>query len=65
MSLYKFPTLQEQVSAAWLGGGAKSLAAKALADTSAFLKEQGRVQQVAADYSKFVTPEFAQKALGK
>ena len=65
MALYKFPTLQEQVSATWLGGGAKSLAAKALADTSAFLKEQGRVQQVAADYSKFVTPEFAQKALGK
>jgi taurine transport system substrate-binding protein len=65
MALYKFPTAQEQVSPTWLGGGAKSLAAKALADTAAFLKEQGRVQQVAADYSKFVTPEFAQKALGK
>lgn len=65
MSLYKFPTPQEQVSPTWLGGGAKGLAAKALADTAAFLKEQGRVQQVAGDYSKFVTPEFAQKALGK
>jgi taurine transport system substrate-binding protein len=65
MALYKFPTAQEQVSPTWLGGGAKSLAAKALADTAAFLKEQGRVQQVAADYSKFVTPEFAQKVLGK
>ena len=65
MALYKFPTLEEQVSPAWLGGGTKSLAAKALADTAAFLKEQGRVQAVASDYSKFVTPAFAAKALGK
>jgi taurine transport system substrate-binding protein len=58
MSLYKFPTPQEQVSAAWLGGGA----AKALKDTADFLKEQGRVQSVLPDYNKFVTTEFAAKA---
>ena len=58
MALYKFPTPQEQVSSAWLGGGA----AKALKDTAEFLKEQGRVQAVAPDYSKFVTTEFAAKA---
>ena len=48
MKLYRFPTLQEQASATWLGGGA----AKALADTSAFLKEQGRVQEVKPNYSR-------------
>ena len=59
MALYRFPTLQEQMSAAWLGGGA----AKALADTSAFLKEQGRVQQVLPDYRKFVTTKYVQEAM--
>ncbi len=58
MKLYKFPTPQEQVSAAWLGG----TAAKALKDTSEFLKEQGRLQAVLPDYTKFVTTEFAAKA---
>ena len=42
MALYKFPTLAEQASPTWLGGGA----AKAMAETAAFLKEQGRVQEV-------------------
>jgi taurine transport system substrate-binding protein len=65
MALYRFPTLEEQASNAWLGGGKDSGAAKALADTSAFLKEQGRVQALAPDYSKFVNPTFVQKALGK
>jgi len=58
MALYKFPTTQEQVSAAWLGGGA----AKALKDTAEFLKEQGRVQAALPDYAKFVTTEFAAQA---
>lgn len=58
MLLYKFPTPQQQVSSVWLGGGA----AKALKDTAEFLKEQGRVQNVFPDYSKFVTTEFAAKA---
>lgn len=61
MALYKFPTPQEQLSAAWLGGGA----AKALTDTAAFLKEQGRVQEVKPDYGAFVTTAYVQKALGK
>ena len=54
-------TLQEQLSERWLGAGA----AKALADTSAFLKEQGRVQQVLPSYEKFVTKTYAQKAQGQ
>ncbi|HKX39500.1 MAG TPA: taurine ABC transporter substrate-binding protein, partial [Burkholderiales bacterium] len=65
MALYKFPTLEEQVSPTWLGGGKDGMAAKALADTASFLKEQGRVQAVASDYSQFVNPGFARKALGK
>lgn len=61
IALYGFPTLQQQASATWLGGGA----AKALANTAAFLKEQGRVQEVKADYGAFVTPLYVNKALGK
>ena len=59
MKLYRFPTLQEQASATWLGGGA----AKALADTSAFLKEQGRVQEVKPNYSTYVTTKYVQEAM--
>jgi taurine transport system substrate-binding protein len=59
MKLYKFPTPQEQASATWLGGGA----AKALADTSAFLKEQGRVQDVKPSYAGFVTTKYVQEAM--
>ncbi len=58
MALYKFPTLTEQLSATWLGGGA----AKAMANTAAFLKEQGRIPEVKADYGAFVTTTYVQKA---
>jgi len=61
MSLYSFPTMAEQVSPTWLGGGA----AKAMAGTAAFLKEQGRVQEVKPDYSAFVTTAYVEKAMGK
>jgi taurine transport system substrate-binding protein len=61
MALYKFPTMQEQLSAAWLGGGA----AKALMDTALFLKEQGRVQEVKPSYGPYVNPSFVQKALAR
>jgi len=61
MALYRFPTLEEQLSPTWLGGGA----AKAMTDTAAFLKEQGRVQEVKPNYGAFVTTTYVQKALGK
>jgi len=61
MALYRFLTPQEQLSAAWLGGGA----AKALADTAAFLKEQGRVQEIKPSYGAFVNPIYVKKALAK
>jgi taurine transport system substrate-binding protein len=58
MAAYKFPTLTEQASAAWLGGGA----AKALQSTAEFLREQGRVSEVAPDYAAFVTDEYVKAA---
>ncbi|MDQ0086397.1 taurine transport system substrate-binding protein [Variovorax boronicumulans] len=61
MALYTFPTMAEQVSPTWLGGGA----AKAMANTAAFLKEQGRVQEVKPDYGAFVTTTYVEKAMGK
>ncbi|TCP76364.1 taurine transport system substrate-binding protein [Rhizobium sp. PP-CC-2G-626] len=46
-----------QASAAWLGGGDASGAAKILKDTAQFLKDQGKVSQVLPSYAAFVTPE--------
>ncbi|HYI07211.1 MAG TPA: taurine ABC transporter substrate-binding protein [Reyranella sp.] len=61
MKLYRFPTLEEQASAEWLGGGA----ARAMTNTGAFLKEQGRVQEVKPNYGDFVTTTYVKKAMGK
>lgn len=62
LALYAFPTPAEQASPTWLGGGAQSGAAKSLAATAAFLKSQGTIQTVLADYSAGVDPQFVQKA---
>ena len=62
LALYGFPTLEEQISPRWLGGGADGGVAKALKFTSEFLKEQGRVDALQPDYGKFVTPAFAEAA---
>ena len=61
MALYKFPSAEEQLGAQWLGGGA----AKAMTNTAAFLKSQGRIQEVKPDYAAFVTDVYVKKALGK
>ncbi|KVW69442.1 taurine ABC transporter substrate-binding protein [Burkholderia ubonensis] len=62
LALYAFPTPAEQASPTWLGGGAQAGAAKSLAATAAFLKSQGTIQTVLADYSVGVDPQFVQKA---
>jgi taurine transport system substrate-binding protein len=62
MKLYGFPSLQEQASPAWLGGGANGAAAKALTQQANFLKEQGRLTSVVPDYSKSVTTEWVTQA---
>jgi taurine transport system substrate-binding protein len=63
MALYGFPSLADQTSPAWLGGGANGGAAKALTETARFLKDEGRIQQLAPDYSQSVNATFAQAAM--
>ena len=63
MALYGFPSLQEQASPTWLGGGALGAATKALAQQANFLKDQGRLTAVAPDFSKNVTTEWVTKAM--
>ena len=58
MALYIFPTAAEQLGPKWLGGGA----AKAMAETAVFLKEQGRIQEIKPDYKVFVTDSYAKRA---
>lgn len=59
---YEFSTLAGQASASFLGGGAAGGTAKAIAETSAFLKEQGKIDRVLPDYAPYVTPVFVEKA---
>ncbi|MBA3598136.1 MAG: taurine ABC transporter substrate-binding protein [Methylibium sp.] len=61
MALYGFPTLEEQASSTWLGGGA----AKAMSNTAAFLKEQGRIQEAKPSYAGYVTDVYVKKAMAQ
>lgn len=63
IALYGFPSLPDQASPAWLGGGASGGASKALTETAKFLKDQGRISSMASDYSQSVTADFVQKAM--
>ncbi len=63
LALYGFPTLQEQASERWLGGGKSGGAAKALADTARFLKEQKKLPALQDDYSRFVTSRWVEAVL--
>ncbi|ATU93547.1 taurine ABC transporter substrate-binding protein [Phyllobacterium zundukense] len=56
---YVFPTLTEQASSKFLGGET----VKAVAATSQFLKEQGKIDAVLPDYSKYVTAKYVEAAL--
>ena len=51
--------LDQQLSKAWLGGGADSGVAKVLKDTAAFLKEQHKITAIKDSYAGFVDPQFA------
>ncbi|WVN42401.1 taurine ABC transporter substrate-binding protein [beta proteobacterium MWH-UniP1] len=62
MQLYRFPTIAEQTSKTWMGGGKDSGAAKSLAATAAFLKSQGTISATLNDYSVGVNPRFAESA---
>jgi len=63
VALYNYPTLDQQASSAWLGGGANGGAAKAMEATAEFLKSQGKLDIVASDYSKFVTSKYVEAAM--
>jgi len=54
-----FPLLSEQLSPELLGGGL----AKAVADTSAFLREQGKIPSVLSDYAPYISSKFVKAAL--
>lgn len=65
LGLYGFPTLQQQRSPTWLGGGAAGGVSKSLSATAAFLREQNTIQTVLPDYSVGVTPAYVQAALAQ
>lgn len=58
---YVFPSLEQQASADFLGGGTT----EAIAATAAFLVEQGRISAALPDYSGAVTTKFVEAALGQ
>jgi taurine transport system substrate-binding protein len=55
---YIFPTLEEQAGEALLGGGT----VKAVADTSAFLLEQGKIPAALSDYKPYVSTRWVTDA---
>ena len=59
LALYGYPTLEEQASATWLGGGV----AKALEATSQFLKDQGKIDEVLDSYDGASNPTFVKMVL--
>jgi len=63
LELYEFPTMEQQASDAWLGGGEDTGAAKALRATSTFLKEQKQIDDLLPDYSEVVTNRFVKAAM--
>ncbi|MEE2981604.1 MAG: taurine ABC transporter substrate-binding protein, partial [Pseudomonadota bacterium] len=54
LALYDFPTLEQQASTRWLGGGA----ARALHFTSEFLMAERKIPAVLPDYAPAVNPRW-------
>ncbi|WP_405417689.1 taurine ABC transporter substrate-binding protein [Marinobacter flavimaris] len=63
LALYEFVPLEEQLTCAWLECGEEGGAARALRFTSEFLEDQGKIPALKDDYSVFVNPSYARKAL--
>ena len=59
LALYDYPSLEEQVSGTWLGGGVQN----ALRAASEFLVSQGKLDRVLDDYAGAATTRFAQMVL--
>ncbi|MNQ50543.1 Taurine-binding periplasmic protein precursor [compost metagenome] len=62
LGLLVFPTVEEQISKTWLGGGKESGAARAFAASAKFLKDQKQIDKALDDYSPFVTDQYAKAA---
>ncbi len=63
LDLYDFPTLEEQASDRWLGGGGEGGAARALKFTSEFLKAERKIPTLLGDYGRAVNPEWVEAVL--
>ena len=63
LELYEFPTMEEQASETWLGGGEDTGAAAALRATSEFLMEQKQIEALLPSYSDVVTAEYVEAAM--
>jgi taurine transport system substrate-binding protein len=63
LALYGFPSLKEQASDAWLGGGKNGGAVRALKFTAEFLKNEKKIDKLQPDYSKFVTSAYVEAAM--
>ncbi len=63
LALYKFLTLEEQASSAWLGDGKNGGAAQALKFTSEFLKKEKKIDTIQSDYGKFVNVSYIEDAI--
>jgi taurine transport system substrate-binding protein len=59
LELYVFPSLEEQLSDRWLGGGKNGGVARALTFTAEFLKNENKVRTLSEDYSRHVNPTYA------
>lgn len=63
IALFGLPTMEEQASSAWLGGGKNGGGAKALYFTSDFLKSEKKIDELQPNYGKFVTNEYVKAAM--
>ena len=60
--LLEYPTVEEQISKTWLGGGAEGGAARAFTASADFLKSQKQIDSALKDYTPFVNSSFAEAA---
>jgi taurine transport system substrate-binding protein len=60
--LLEYPTVEEQASKTWLGGGADGGAVRAFAASADFLKSQKQIDTVLKDYTPYVNASFAEAA---
>ena len=62
LKAYGFPTMRQQMSPKWLGGGEGEGAAAALRDNAEFLRDQGLLKKVLPNYSQFIDVEWVNRA---